>query len=214
LKRISSLEILRAEQSGGILYVESETDFNLLRAWAKVLRHPLSEWLSESPFWRPNQGCNPREARAHFFALRGISPEIRGFLLLDGDNRELPSREVESQGLVVERWTRYESESYLVHPDALLRYIGSRVGRDLLAEPAGTYLSDNLPGVVLRDPLGDHDYLIRAPASKTLLPGLFKSAGISISKEEYYLVAEQMLPQEIAQEVRDKLDAIQAALMT
>jgi hypothetical protein len=49
-------------------------------------------------------------------AVKGINQKIKGFLLLDGDNRNLPQREVSAQGLVVERWTRYESESYLVHP--------------------------------------------------------------------------------------------------
>jgi len=53
--------------------------------------------------------------------------------------------------------------------------------------------------------------LTSIPASKTLLPEFFKVAGISISKREYYLVAQQMRADEVASEIRDKLDGIQQA---
>ena len=210
LKRMTAMDILLAEQSPGVLYVESESDFNLLRAWARVLKHPLKEWLTNSPFWRSNQGFHPREARAHFFALRAVKPQQKGYLLLDGDNRDLPDREVTAEGLTVGRWTRYESESYLVHPAVLRRY-AEHVAGPLFAEPGDQYLRDELPGAVLREPLGDHDYLNRTPASKTLLPGFFKAIQTHLPKRDYYFIAEQMKPQEIAHEVKQKLDDISLA---
>ena len=39
LKRISSLEQLDAENSKGVLYLEGQSDFDLLKAWADVLEH-------------------------------------------------------------------------------------------------------------------------------------------------------------------------------
>ncbi|HEY0555044.1 MAG TPA: AAA family ATPase [Thermoanaerobaculia bacterium] len=205
LKRLTALDILLAEQSSGILYVEGETDFNLLRTWARVLTHPLSVWFIRSPFWHSNQGRNPREAKGHFFALRAASHALTGILLLDGDNRRLPDREIIAEGLAVERWERYEAESYLMHPEALVRFVVSR-GTPLMGEDARRFLQDQLPPAVYRDPLGHHDFWVNTPASKTLLPRLFHAVQLPVSKEEYYLIAEQMLPEEIPVEVRSKLD--------
>jgi hypothetical protein len=205
------MDLLLAEGSPGVLYLENESDFNLLRAWASALDHPLKSWFSNNPFWHPNLGRHPREARGHFFAIRAIKPEMRAALLLDGDNRGLPEHEVGADGLLVLRWERYEAESYLIHPEALLRYVESRTAQ-LWRGPAQEYLRDQLPPAVFRDPLASHDYLVATPASKTLLPGFFSAAGAEISRQEYFLVAEQMRPEEIAPEVRDKLDAIRRAL--
>jgi predicted ATPase len=210
LKRLTVSELLLAERSKRILYVEGETDFGLLSAWARVLDHPLKAWFSNTPFWHSNQGRNPKESRAHFFALKAVQAKIKGFLLLDGDNRDLEEREVSAEGLRIGRWTRYESESYLLHPDALIRFIAERVGQ-LFAEPAKDYLKDQLPPAFFRDPLGEHDFLRSMPASKSLLPGLFKAAQFQLTKQDYYLIAEQMSPDEVHPEVRKKLDAIQEA---
>jgi hypothetical protein len=197
-----------AEPSPGVLYVEGETDFNLLRAWARILGHILStKWFDRFPFWHSNQGRSPREARSHFFALRAIKPDIRGYLLLDGDNRNLPDRELGADGLTIARWERYESESYLLHPEALLRYVTAERG-PLFAEAAREFMYDQLPAAVLRNPLEDHDYLKRTPASKTILPGILDAGDVGTRKNEYYLIAEQMRADEVAIEVRQKLDDI------
>jgi hypothetical protein len=211
LKRLTAMDILLAELSPGILYVEGVTDFNLLRAWARALKHPLYQWFTSSPFWHNNQGCDPQEAKAHFFALRAIKPQMNGYLLLDGDNRNLPDREIRTDGLMIGRWGRYESESYLIHPESLIRY-AEIVNTPLFASSGAQYLRDELPGAILRDPLGDHDYLNRTPASKTLLPSFLKAAQVSLSKNDYYLIAEQMKPEEIPPEVKQKLDDMAEAL--
>lgn len=212
LKRLVAMDLLLAEGSAGVLYVESEEDFNLLRAWAKVLRHALYDrWFMAEPFWHNNQGRSPKEARAHFFALRAVRPAIRGYLLLDGDNRGLPDHEASPEGLVIGRWTRYESESYLVHPEALRRFLEQRA-EPLFRPLAQDFLKNLLPPAIFKDPVGDHDYLNRTPASKTLLPGYFKAAEESIAKDEYFLIAEQMTADEICPEVGEKLDDIAQAL--
>jgi len=208
LKRVTAMDILLAERSPGVLYVEGETDFNLLSSWARALDHPLKKWFLENPFWHSNQGRKPQEAKGHFFALRAIKPQMRAVLLLDGDNRGLPERELRADGLEVLPWERYEAESYLIHPQVLLRYFESHT-LPLLAAAAETYLHDQLPPAVFRDPLQDHDYLATTRASKTLLPEFFRAAEVQISKKEYYLVAEQMRRDEIAPEIVEKLDAIQ-----
>ena len=211
LKRLTSLDLLMAEQSPGILYVEGESDLNLLREWAGVLKHDAYPFLAHHPFWHSNQGRNPREARDHFFALQAVRPLIRGVLILDGDNRQLSEHELHADGLTVLRWKRYEAESYLVHPKALERFLQGEQ-QDLFtrqkAEKGMGYLRNELAPGVLKDPLGDHDYLNATAASKTLLPGFFKAAGVPMTKNEYYQIAAQMRPEEIPDEVREKLDAI------
>ena len=109
--------------------------------------------------------------------------------------------------MVIERWTRYEAESYLVHPTALSRFVESRT-LPLMAPASTKYLEDQLPPAVYRKPLVDHDFWNATPASKTILPGFFDAVDIRISKNEYYLIAEQMLPEEIPDEVKRKLDAV------
>lgn len=209
LRRLTATDILLAEQSPGVLYVEGETDFNLLRAWAQVLGHPTyTKFFSQAPFWHSNQGRDPREARAHFFALRAVVPGKPGFLLLDGDNRGLPKREVLAEGLEVRPWRRYEAENYLIHPTVLRRFVTKRSPGELFVGPAEQFLCDELPRIVFNNPLRDHDYLNRTPASKVLLPGYFKAAQASVPKEDYYQIAEQMEKDEIADEVKEMLDAI------
>lgn len=46
----------------------------------------------------------------------------------------------------------------------------------------------------------------------TLLPGFFKSTDVALTKKDYYLIAEQMKPEEIAPEVEQKLDDIASSL--
>ncbi len=191
LKRLTALDMLLSESSRGLLYVEGETDFNLLSAWADVLQHPLRKWFSQKPFWNSMQGRQPREAKAHFFALQAIKHDIRGYILLDGDNRELPDHEMAADNLVIGRWSRYEAENYLIHPDALPRFVEKHIG-PLFAKQVEEFLRDQLPPALLRDPLHDHDYLVRAATSKTLLPDLFGKIDMLISKNEYYLIAAQM----------------------
>lgn len=214
IKRLTSLDILMAEQAPGILYVESETDLDFLREWALILEHPAFDFLN-NPYWHSNHGCHPREAKAHFFALRAVKSDMCGLLLLDGDNRNLPEHEFSAdgltEGLTICRWQRYEIENYLIHPGVLERFIEGS-SPDLFMQIASkdglNYLKDELPPVVYKDPLGEHEYLKVTPVSKTLLPDFFKAAGISITRKEYYHIAQQMLKEEIPPEVIEKLDLI------
>jgi hypothetical protein len=209
LKRLTAMDILLAEGAKGVLYLEGETDFNLLRSWAKILNHPTHEFFSKAPFWHNNQGRNPTEARGHFFALRAVKPTVAGYLLLDGDNRDLPDHEISANGLTVSRWRRYEVENYLIHPTSLTRFVGSKKGAPLFASASEKFLREVLlPGEVFNNPLGVHDYLNNTPASKSILPRFFQNAAIDIRKNEYYQIADQMMPDEISDDVKFKLDEI------
>ena len=159
------------------------------------------------PFWHNNQGRSPKEARAHFFALKAIQPNLKAALLLDGDNRSLPDREITADGLTILRWERYEAESYLLHPTSLERFLTAEKG-SLFAKPAMDYMREQLPPAFFHLPLEASAFLRAEPASKTLLPDLLTKADVSISKSDYFLLARQMKPEEVPPEVGEKLNAI------
>ena len=167
----------------------------------------MKQWFSSLPFWHNNQGRSPKEARAHFFALKAIRPNLRAALLLDGDNRSLPDREITADGLTILRWERYEAESYLLHPASLERFLDAERG-PLFAKPAMDYLREQLPPAFFRAPLEASTFLRAEPASKSLLPDLLSKAEVSISKSDYFLLAQQMRREEVPPEVEDKLNAI------
>ena len=88
LKRLTSMDILLSRRKK-ILYVEDNSDFNILSAWASRLEHPLKDWFSD-PFYFPIKGSKAKQAKGHFFALGAVTRGMRGVLLLDGDNRDVP----------------------------------------------------------------------------------------------------------------------------
>lgn len=215
LKRLSSLDILAAENGQNILYVEDESDFKILAEFARVLKHDFSRFAA-LPFVCPIHGRNVPEARAHFFGLKAIHPQVKGVLLLDGDNRNLPEREIGADNLTILRWNRYEIENYLLHPQSLLRFVEGP-NPDLLESNArrrsgDNFLRENFPPSVLTDPLKDSDYLIATAASKAILPGFFEKADTKLSKKDYFQIAAQMRPNEIHPEVASKLDSIAAVV--
>ncbi|NOT02814.1 MAG: AAA family ATPase [Phycisphaerales bacterium] len=211
LKRLSAMDILLTEKSLGVIYVEDQTDADLVAAWAHLLGHPMAEWFDTHRFVHLMHGRRPKEAQGHFFALKSVNPSVHGFLLLDGDNRNEMDHELKSDGLTIGRWKRYEAESYLLHPDALRRFLLKRVWPPD-AEGADEFLREQLPLVVYKSPMDDHDYLSAIPASKTLLPDYFRRANLDLPKSEYYLIAEAMRPDEIPPEVKEKLDAMARTL--
>lgn len=70
-------------------------------------------------------------------------------------------------------------------------------------------LARSIPPDVVKDPQGDHEYLVEAKARTRLLPSLLQAAGLhGVSYTRYHEIAALMLPREIHPEVVEKLDAI------
>ena len=208
MKRLTTLDLLLAEQRREVLYCEGESDFKILKAWARITNHAALKFF-ESPFFHSNEGRNPREAREHLFALRAIHPDLEGLLLLDGDNRDLSEHEIDAQGLIIHRWTRYGIENYLLVPNAIHRFL-LRDEPDLfsgkMADDAVAYLRTQLPPQTFENPLIDNNVVVRA--SKDVLPQMFEVVGTPLEKADYFLLAEAMLPEEIHPEVTNVLNAI------
>ena len=217
LRVLSNTDLMQAQITRGILYVEGHTDISILRAWAAALKHRAVDLLTTELMWKPYnfqaQAYRPGiRAQDHYDSLLLTRKEFPGLELLDGDARpEIGDTPITGSGLQRLRWRRYEIESYLVHPDALARFVESLVDvaaasrvEDMLA-----YMRKEFPPNVIDEPLGEHPFLMATKARTQILPPVLSAAGIhGLPYTRYHEIAEIMQPKEIHPEVTEKLDAI------
>lgn len=152
-------------------------------------------------------------ARDHHEALQLVREGLPALELRDGDARPpVPDSEITGTGLQRLRWRRYEIESYLIHPDALTRFVEAEVGVEAAESHVEDMLAcwrDEFPPAVVREPLGNHGYLNETKARTILLSSLLEAAGLhALPYTRYHEIAALMLPREIHPEVVEKLDAI------
>ena len=150
----------------------------------------------------------------HFSALLLVDENLHGVEIIDRDNRPgiASSRMSHDDKLLHLCWSRYEIESYLVHPESLARFISQTAGANFLLADANELrkvMRQHMPGLVVDDPLGEHKHFLSTKARKDILPPILKEAGlINFDYTRYYEIAEVMKPEEIHPEVVDKLDAM------
>lgn len=220
LKAIGYEQYYQAEQTGWVLYLEGSTDLAILQKLAEKLDHPAKEYL-ERPFvhYVLNQ---PQKARDHFFGLREAHPELVGIALFDRLEINL-----QQEGSLREMmWQRREIENYICLPEVLLSYAeASSVSADeemgpLFAssqrerrrEIMEDCIRDLVPPIALRD-RGDswwQDVKASDDFLDRLFPQYFQRLQLPnlMRKTDYHRLAEFLSPDQIDQEVRDKLDAI------
>ena len=224
LRVLSNADVMQALQVRGVLYVEGYTDIDILRAWAARIGHRAEtllagEVMSKQTVFQTREGgtgASGIKAREHFEALQLVRDDLPGLELVDGDaHPEIRDTEVTGAGLQRLRWRRYEIESYLLHPDTLVRYVRALVGADSAAPHIDDMLAhwrDQFPPAVVREPLGYHEFLNVTKARTRLLPPLLAAAGLhDLPYTRYHEIAQVMLPEEIHPEVVEKLDAICSA---
>ena len=208
MKRLSTTEILMAEETRAVIYLEDQSDERILSAWADVLNHPAREFLNR-PFVHSLRGNSLKEAKAHFFAFRSVFETVSGLVILDGDARELPDEVGAADGLCITRWRRYEIENYLLVPRAIAAAGGW--GDDTLwLEPVLQEFHREVPPGT--DLFADVAGLTTIKASERFLPDLLRAASRDLAKRDFFLIATQMRPDEIHPEVVEKLDQIAAIL--
>ena len=225
LRVLNNADIMQALSVRGVLYVEDFTDISILRAWAEVLEHRAAGLLNTELMWKPlvfqaqeerrgtKAGGRGILARDHFEALQLVREGVPGLELRDGDAQPpVPDTEITSAGLQRMRWRRYEIESYLVHPDALARFVTAEFGADNTAarvDDLQAYWRAEFPPALVRDPLSDHPFLNGTKARTALLPPLLEAAGLhGLPYTRYHEIAASMRPEEVHPEVTEKLDAI------
>jgi len=219
LRAVDNVDIMLAETEPGVLYVEDYTDIETLRAFARALGHPAYERLfSRNLYWRKTSSQTPGgsaglSAVDHYRILKLVRDDLPGLRLVDGDGKTgLRDGQTNADGLKTLVWKRYEIESYLVHPDALGRFVATETGTPAdgaAATALRAYLEENLTRAILREPLGDHDYLNNTKSRTNILPPALEAGGIiGMPYTRYHEIAAQMKPEEIHPEISDKLDAI------
>ena len=221
LGALSNEDIMKAMQAPGILYLEDYTDLEILRAWARILNHPTLDILTTRLLWKktvaqPRPGAAGIPAKEHYEALRLVRDDLPGLELVDGDARpEIQATPITGQGLQCARWKRYEIESYLLHPEALARFVRHVVGEGAAPphlEDLRKHFEQNYPPAFLKDPFADVPYLVGTKARTQLLPPALDAAGLhGFPYTRYHEIAALMKPDEIHPEVVEKLDAIQRA---
>ncbi len=218
LSSLSNLDIMLALEKKKVLYLEGHTDLDVLRAWAHILEH-RAENLLEQPFWKPAvfetaPGARGIKAENHFEALLLVEKEIRGVQVIDHDgNPDIPDGNTAFDGKLLKLcWSRYEIESYLVHPDVLARFIAETVGPT--AEMANSeamkeLMHDYLPKQAAENPMQEHGYFKNTKARTDVLPPILDRAGLpGFPYTRYAEIAEVMRQDEIHPEITEKLDAI------
>ncbi len=223
VKTLPQVDIAQAMTAAGVLYLDDDfSDLRILREWARILGHPayaalLHKVLCRKAVWETRQGAAGIRARDHYEALKLVRPDLPAIQLQDRDARaEAPAAEVRPSGMQVLRWSRYEIESYLVHPAAIDRFLEQKVGAGAPSaehrKAAREELQRLLPAAVLDDPLGDHPILQAMKASDDILLRVLRAAGLpEVDKSDLYQIAAVMAPEEIHPEVIEKLDAIRKA---
>lgn len=198
--RLENEALMLAETEPGILYVEGDSDIPNLREWAQVTGHRLFGFL-DKPFYRTTASSHSKDSAASDFrALRKMVPHVSGVELRDKD---VPMPRRSPEGLLRLQWRNKEIESYLLHPDALVRFVRQERG-DAAAAGVWSYMKQQLPPA-----------LFDAPFDANLIAGgsvdlgkIMQEAGLQMKKTDYWRIAAQMRPEEVHPEVLEKLDAI------
>ncbi len=215
---VPNTDIMLAREKGRILYTEGHTDLAILRAWAKVLDHRTKDFL-QRPLWKPaaykiRSNTLSIPAKYHFGALLAVTDDLLGAEIVSTGRKEgLPPSNLECGGKLLRLyWTRYEIESYLVHPGALARFVEKIYGKDApLADVSAMKhaMHMHLPGKTVDSPLLD-DYVLNVMKARTgFLQKILDDADPQSSPHARYSgIAEVMRPEEIHPEVIRVLNAV------
>jgi len=227
-------ELVQAQEAPGILYLDGYTDLNLLREWARLLSHPLAEYLDRTPLWRAKQapgrtGAREVPVREHFEALQLASQALAAVWLLDSDGKQqIPVTQTPMPNTLSRMaWRRYESESYLAHPAVLARFIDNQVGtggeaavlgffRDAFDRFAGAGTGATIADAFIASPLQPAQlverYFAETKARTEIIGAILETGGVhGLPYTQYSQIAAMMRPEEVHPEVKEKLDFIQQA---
>ena len=224
LSTIPSEQIVLAETTQRVLYLEGKTDIDILRAWANALGHPARQYL-DTGFWVPTAEEKGRTfAKRHYRALKAQVPDLRALEVCDRngakakywDGLRLGELRIDEgpkntpEGMKVVYWTRYETENYLIHPNMILRFVSRLLGKTA-EETARGYMEEYLPRVLVERPFESTD--TDQIKGKTTVGRILSAAGAELGESEYYLLAAEMSSNEIHPDVVTMLDLIAAQLV-
>ena len=90
MRILSNVDIMRADESAGVLFTEDYTDLNILRESAHVLGHPLYEPLlktimCKSTVTEHRDGAAGISAKDYYDKLTLVRADLPGVFLVDGN---------------------------------------------------------------------------------------------------------------------------------
>ncbi|MBN1591719.1 MAG: AAA family ATPase [Candidatus Coatesbacteria bacterium] len=219
LREIGYEQYYLAEQNGWALYLEGETDLDILRAFARRLDHKEVLAVLERPFVHYTTDITAGVYR-HFSPLKDAFPDLCAVALFDRHDKN-PSDDGDLKWLM---WSLREIESYLCYPETLLGYAESIARREALGELfAATEVQK------LREAMqGEIDALV--DAMKTLKRGspwdgqmkvsdefltplfenFFEKLGLynDMPKRSFHELVQFVPVEKISDEIKENLDAI------
>ncbi len=208
LTTIGFEQYLLAAQQKRVIYLEGCTDLFILTAWAKLLNHPLLPYLTDHPFIK-YVANNPMAARHHFYGLKEAVPDLKGVALYDRLEQQLQSSDLKEIS-----WTRREIENYLPIPAVVERYIVQQGGEVSLIQEL---MNDYMPPIAKKDLT--ESWWFDTKMSDDFLDKVFrqyfrlKKQPVSLmTKSNYYELAALAQPEELDQEVTEKLEVILSVL--
>ena len=216
LMSIPTQQIVLAETTQRVLYLEGKTDLDLLRAWAKVLRHPAEQWL-DAGCWIATAEEPRRNQTGHFRALKSQVPKLRAIEIRDRNHTDSGPWQNIQPGVLHEKnahrdmklvyWSRYEIENYLIHPPALLRIVYQKWGDEAM-QKAKEHMEMYFPPILFSAPFERSN--ADTEKGKLTIKALLTAADVYLNESSYYQIAAAMHPDEVHSDVVTMLNHIES----
>ena len=198
--------------------MEGSTDLAILRAFARILNHPVQVYL-ERPF--VHYVTKPKSARDHFYGIREAKSDIVGFALFDHLDQSLAN----TVDLREYMWEKNEIENYLFNIDTLMAYsndlphetklvhgpLFESGERERRVQAMQECIDDFILGAAKRDP---SDLWWKTNKASESLDRIFKSfyskLGLPnlMNKSDYHILVQYLSLDRIDNEVRSVLNLI------
>ena len=213
LKEIGFEHYYQAELRGFVLYLEGATDLAILRAFARVLQHPVQDIL-DNAFVHYVSNL-PNAAAHHFYGLREAKPDLVAVAIFDRLERELPP----GFDLPTKVWSRREIENYFCTRDVLTRYASGMEPTDLVDLALRDARVDAMSNAIDQIEgnfrgLDENPWSPDFKVSDKFLPLIFKryferlGTDDRLNKSDFHILVDHVLPAEIHEDIVNALDMI------
>ncbi len=195
-----------------ILYLEGSTDLEMLKKFAKIIKHKVEPLLKFANVQYTSDNV-PGTAINNYAALSEIFPELKGLALFDF----LPNLQ-ENPKLKIICWSRRELENYFARPALLLKHaselykLNPAIGIETMADTMNAIIIDLTPPRYLNDI--NNSWWNKEKLSDDWLDPIYSEFYKRLNlpqnfyKRDYYRLIELMKPDEIDVEIYEKLDII------
>ncbi len=126
LTRYSSFNYVNADLKKHIIFTEDNSDMYMLKAFAEKVNHKILQKWNELHFEYMG-GNNVIKYRGKFQSLKGAVSELKGIMILDGDNKL--RNDSQQDGLDIIYWKKYELENYMVFENVFCEWLDKELNK-------------------------------------------------------------------------------------